>query len=68
MSRVNDPEDWRMSYCPVHHSPLDFNGRCPLCDSLEKSYLAARETVATISRDSVADFDDEEEDYDYGPR
>lgn len=65
MSAINDPEDWRSASCPVHHSPLDYNGRCSLCDSLERSYIAARETVATISRDSIADLDDDE-DYDYG--
>ena len=66
MSTFNDPENWRSTHCPVHHSPLDFNGRCPLCDSLERSFAAAMETVAEISRDSIADLDDEEG-YDYEP-
>lgn len=65
MSTFNDPENWRTTHCPVHYSPLDFNGRCPLCDSLERSLADAVEIVATISRDSIVDLD--EEDCDYEP-
>jgi hypothetical protein len=61
MPQDYDPEDWRSNHiCPVHQSPLSFDGSCLHCRSLETALKLSKE----VTQPDLTLYEDDEEDYD----